>query len=340
MNVLAEPRVAVLLNANAKRVSRKVHRALRHVVPDDDLFLSRTVDEAREIARTVIERSYRTVFTGGGDGTFVSFVTEILDFLRDRPAPLPRFGVLKLGTGNALAGMVGATAGEGILDDVLRARAGEVPSIRKIHLIQADTRVTPFAGIGLDAALLNDYVWTRKRLARGLLRRFGSGGTAYALAVASRTLPRYLRDRRSSEIEVINAGGPAALLDSSGQPVRVFEPGEVLFRGPAEMASVSTVPFYGFNFRMFPYAGTVPGKMQLRVSNIGPVRALANLDRIWAGKYRHPAISDFLLDAVRIRSDRAMPYQVGGDAEGFREEIEFRLAEKDVELVDFSRQLH
>jgi diacylglycerol kinase family enzyme len=340
MNVVADARVAVLLNANAKRVSRRVHRALRHVVPDDDLFLSRTVDEARAIARTVIERSYRTVFTGGGDGTFVSFVTEILEFLRNRPAPLPRFGVLKLGTGNALAGMVGATAGEGILDDVLRARAGEVPSLRKIHLIEADARFTPFAGIGLDAALLNDYVWTKRRFSRGALRRFGTGGAAYAFAAASRTLPRYLRGRRAAEIEVVNAGGPAALLDASGQPLRVFDPGEVLFRGPAMMASVSTVPYYGFNFRMFPYAGTVPGKMQLRVSNIGPVRALANLDRIWAGRYRHPEISDFLVDAVRITSERAMPYQVGGDADGFRESIEFRLAEKDVELVDFSRQVH
>jgi diacylglycerol kinase family enzyme len=338
MNVLAEPRVAVLLNANAKRVSRKVHRALRHVVPADDIFVSRTVDEARAIARTVIERSYRTVFTGGGDGTFVSFVTEILAHLRSRPAPLPRFGVLKLGT--AIAGMVGANSGEGILDDVLRARAGEVPSVRKIHLIEAEGRVTPFAGVGLDAALLDDYVQTRQRLARGAFRRFSSGAAAYGLAVASRTLPRYLRDRRAAPIEVVNAGGPAALLGPGGTPLRVFEPGEVIFRGPAMMASVSTVPFYGFNFRMFPYAGTVPGKMQLRVSNIGPLRALANLDRIWAGRYHHPEIRDFLVDAVEIRSERALPYQVGGDAEGFRAELRFQLAEAEVELVDFSRQLH
>src|SRR5690606_39610143 len=106
----------------------------RHVVPADDLFLSRSTSEAKTIAREVVGRKYRTVFTGGGDGTFVSFVTEILDFLRDAREPLPRFGVLKLGTGNALAGMVGAAPGVGIVDDVLRARAGQVPRGRRRDL--------------------------------------------------------------------------------------------------------------------------------------------------------------------------------------------------------------
>src|SRR5690242_7323208 len=86
--------VAVLLNTNAKRVSRRVQKALRHGVPENELFLSRTAEEARHIAREVVDRGYRTVFTGGGDGTFVSFVTEILGFLRERPMPAPRFGVL------------------------------------------------------------------------------------------------------------------------------------------------------------------------------------------------------------------------------------------------------
>ena len=333
----ADMKVAVLLNANAKRVSPRVQSALRHVVPDDDLFLSRTADDARNIARTVIDRRYRTVFTGGGDGTFVSFVTEILDTVRNGAASLlPRFGVLKLGTGNALAGMVGATGGEGILDDVLRARAGEVPSVRRVDLIEHEGRITPFAGIGLDAAVLNDYCSFKRRLGEGRLKRLGTGMPGYALSVATRTLPHYLVHRKAPEIEVVNGRGVAALLGPDGKPVREFAPGELIFRGPASMCAASTVPFYGFNLKMFPFAGSAPGKMQLRVSNIGPITALTHLDAIWKGRFRHPEISDFLVEEVVIRANQPLPLQVGGDAEGYRDEVRLGLAPQQIEMVDYS----
>lgn len=333
----SESRVAVLLNANAKRVSHRVQNALRHVVPDDDLFLSRTAADARNIARAVVDRRYRTVFTGGGDGTFVSFVTEILDAVRDRRAEnVPRFGVLKLGTGNALAGMVGATSGEGILDDVLRARAGEVPSVRRIDLLRTEGRITPFAGIGLDAAVLNDYVALKQKFGQGRLRRLTTGFPGYGLAVATRTLPHYLRHRKSPEIEVVNGEGQASLLGPDGKPVREFGPGEVIFRGPASMCAASTVPFYGFNFKMFPFAGTVPGRLQLRVSNLRPLTALAHLQSIWQGRFRHPEVWDFLVQDVVVRSSEPLPLQVGGDADGYRDEIRFGLAPRQIELVDFT----
>src|SRR5438132_14391145 len=72
-------RVAVLLNANARAVSEGLRRELEAFVPTDDLFYSRTFEEARSIARTVLSRGYRTVLTGGGDGTFVGFANCIPD---------------------------------------------------------------------------------------------------------------------------------------------------------------------------------------------------------------------------------------------------------------------
>lgn len=333
--VASESKVAVLLNANAKRVSHRVHNALRHVVPEDDLFLSRSVSDARTIARAVVDRRYRTVFTGGGDGTFVSFVTEILDAVREKAEQLPRFGVLKLGTGNALAGMVGATAGEGILDDVLRARAGEVPSVRRIDLLCAEGRLTPFAGIGLDAAILNDYVAVKKCLGDGRFRRFGAGIPGYALAVATRTLPHYLRKPKAPEIEVINGNAPATLLGAGGEPVREFAPGEVLYRGRASMCAASTVPYYGFNLKMFPFACTMPGRMQLRVSNLKPLTALTHLESIWKGSFQHPDVTDFLVEDVIVRANEKLPLQVGGDAEGYRDELRLGLAARPIELMDF-----
>ncbi|AKU91699.1 diacylglycerol/lipid kinase family protein [Vulgatibacter incomptus] len=333
---LADSKVAVLLNANAKRVSQRVHRALSHVVPEDDLFFSRCTSEARTIARTVVDRQYRTVFTGGGDGTFVSFVTEILDFLRGSALPTPRFGVLKLGTGNALAGMVGATAGQGILDDVLRARAGEVPCVKRIDLIQANGRATPFAGVGLDAAILNDYGAVKRRFGNGPLKKLASGAPGYAIAAATRTLPHNLVNRKMPEIEVVNGNGHAALLGPDGRPIREFGPGDVLFRGPAQVCAASTVPFYGFNFKMFPFAGMVPGRMQLRITNVNPMTIVTHLGSIWKGRFRHPNISDFHVEEFIVRSNEKLPLQIGGDAEGYSEEIRFGLAPKQVELVDYS----
>ena len=74
----AAPRVAVLLNARARKVTARVVRALSHVVPRADLYLSRSPKDARRIARDILSRGYDTVFCGGGDGTFIGFADEIL----------------------------------------------------------------------------------------------------------------------------------------------------------------------------------------------------------------------------------------------------------------------
>jgi diacylglycerol kinase family enzyme len=168
----AEPKVAVLLNANARKVNARVVRALSHVVPEQDLFLSRSELDARRIVQTVLERNYHTVFTGGGDGTFMGFVNEVYRQLENRgrlPGQrAPRFGVLKLGTGNAIAHFTNAsdTRNDGILHDVLRARANEVPGSRRMDLLSVDGQRAPFAGMGVDGKLLNDYIWVKHTWAR------------------------------------------------------------------------------------------------------------------------------------------------------------------------------
>ena len=46
-------------------------------------------------------------------------------------------------------------------------------------------------------------------------------------------------------------------------------------------------------------------------------------------------IFDFHCDKVLIRFDREMPLQVGGDAEGYRSEVVFEMAERPLDLLDF-----
>src|SRR2546430_16863989 len=85
--VRSAERVAVLLNANARSVSETLKRELENFVPPEDLYYSRCFDDARSIARQVLEKGYRTVLTGGGDGTFVGYVNCLFEQTRQPNAP-------------------------------------------------------------------------------------------------------------------------------------------------------------------------------------------------------------------------------------------------------------
>jgi diacylglycerol kinase family enzyme len=328
--------VAVLLNANAKQVNANVHRALSSVVADEHLFLSRSADDANAIADEVVARRYRTVFTGGGDGTFVAWVNRILESAERRAAPAPRFGVLALGTGNAVAEMVGASPRRHA-HDLARFLRGEVGQFRTLDLLTCEGRRTPFAGVGLDAAVLNDYNWVRERLAGTPLAKLGLGVGGYGIAVALRSAPRHLLERRPSYCEIVNVGRPAWRLDAGGNRIgRPIAHGELLYAGPCLLAAASTVPYYGFGFRVFPFAERATGMMQLRVAaNVAVSTILANVAQIWSGRFAHEGLLDFHADRVALRFERPMPLQIGGDAEGWRDELTFGMAASPVELVDF-----
>jgi diacylglycerol kinase family enzyme len=330
------PGVAVLLNARAKAVTRGVREALAEIVPHEDLYLSSGPDDASEIADWVVARRYRTVFTGGGDGTFVSWVNRISDASERRQLPIPRFGILALGTGNAVAEMVGATPRRH-LSDLARYLDGQVTGTRRVDLVTWEGRRTPFAGVGIDAAIVNDYNWLKAQLAGTPLRGLGQGAAGYGLAVALRSAPRKLLERRPTYCEVVNTGHQAWRLDDQGRRLGpAIRPGELLYAGPCMMAGASTVPFYGMGLRLFPHADRQRGLMHLRLASDPAVSTLLlNLPRIWAGDFAHEKILDFHADQVTLRFERPIPLQVGGDAEGWRESVTFGVAGSPVELVDF-----
>ncbi len=332
----ARGEVAVLLNAHAKQVSPGVRRALSCVLPDEHLYLSRSSSDALEIAEQVVARRYSTVFTGGGDGTFVAWVNRILETAERRAARPPRFGVLALGTGNAVAEMVGAEPRRHV-QDLARYVRGEVNRVRRLDLLTCTGRRTPFAGVGIDAAVLNDYNWLRGQLVDTPLRRLGEGVPGYGLAVALRSVPRFLAERRATYCEVVNVGRPAWRLDPAGRRIgRPIGHGELLHAGPCMLAAASTVPYYGLGLRVFPFAERAPGMMQVRIASSLPLHTiLLNLGNIWSGEFSHPGLMDFYADRVALRFDRPMPLQVGGDAEGWRDEVTFGMAANPVEVVDF-----
>ncbi len=163
-------RVAVIVNENARGVRGRVIDELAELVPPHDLYVSSSLDQSRQIAAKVVERAYDTVLFGGGDGTFVQCLSDVAAEARRRGYDLPSVGVLRLGTGNALADALGASrpTADGLAHDLGRARRPE--RARQLQLLEVDGKLTPFAGCGLDAQILDDFA----RLGRTIDRVSGS----------------------------------------------------------------------------------------------------------------------------------------------------------------------
>ena len=103
------------------------------------------------------------------------------------------------------------------------------------------------------------------------------------------------------------------------------------------LAAGSTVPYYGFKLRAFPFAGRRCGTMQVRVATRIPVPSLIlNARQIFSGEFAHAGLLDFEADRVEMAFDRPVPYQVGGDAEGYREKLSLGIAPRSVELLDYA----
>ncbi len=334
---MASKRIAVVVNGNAKSVTDDVIATLDQILAGGDLFVSRRLDEAESIAKTLVERGYGTVLTGGGDGTFVVMVSAVVREADRRGAPRPRFGLLRLGTGNSLAWVVGASKaskGRGLAADIQRLH--DDAGSRPMRLIEVMGLLSPFAGFGVDAQVLADYQRTKSFLARGPLARLAPGIFTYGVSTITQTIPGYLV-RSVPRFSIVNAGSAAFRMG----PRRTVEPrpipkGEVLFEGPARAVAVSTIPYYGFGFRMFPFAEDRPDRMHLRVTRIDSLRFVAHFPSIWRGEYENlDNTFDFLVDEVEIHADPPTPFQIGGDPRGPQADMRVRLAARPIELVDF-----
>jgi len=276
------------------------------------------------------------VLTGGGDGTFTVMVTEVVREARRRGASLPRFGLLKLGTGNALAWVVGARDVQGGELDADIRRLCEEAGSRTVRLIEVEGIITPFCGLGADAHVLADYGWVKAQLATTPLKRLGTGRSGYAIAALTRTLPSLLFSSMT-KCRVTNLGGEAYRVGPHGSVIgRPVRAGELLYEGPMRLCALSTIPYYGYGFRMFPFAEDRPDRMQLRLSTIKPHEFLYHLRDIWRGEYQNPScLFDFLVERVLLEFDPPAPLQVGGDARGERARLEVGLSAAPIELVDF-----
>jgi diacylglycerol kinase family enzyme len=329
-----ERNVAVVVNGRARQVTGEVVEALDQILQSGDLYVSRSLAEAKTIAETIVARGYHTVLTGGGDGTFVHMVSLIVAESRARGLPAPRFGLLKLGTGNALSWVLGnhERRARGAVADLgrLRREGGS----RKLRLLEVEGLLTPFAGLGVDAICLEHYDTTKRWLAKHpLTRRLAGGPSSYAISIVTRSLPEFLA-RPHPHVRIVNSGATAVRIGKNDKPEAEIGPGEVLYDGPSRLVAMSTIPYWGFGARVFPFAEERDDRFSLRVCDITSMEVAGHFGAIWRGTYRAAGVHDFLCERVTIHYDEPMPLQIGGDVVGRRTRIPVALGEP-LEVVDY-----
>lgn len=334
VRVIAAPdRYAVLLNARARGWTGEVHEAVQRFVPNRDLFLTDDFRQAEQTVERVIDAEYPAIFTGGGDGTVVYLINAIEEQIRSGRVArdeAPLVGVLRLGTGNAIATYLGSGP---IIEDLETLHAGAPLVIRKINLITDGDDRFPFAGFGWDADILNDYDDFKTSVKDTALEQIATGLGGYAVSIATKTLPRAIR--KSSYLATFTNLGPEALeLDEHGQIIRTCGPDEVLYRGPIKITSPASIPYWGFKVRMFPYCNLRPGFFELRYYSGSIPRVLSNLPGFWRGRLSPSKLGDWLVSKVHVEiEDGPMSYQVAGDAAGFRDDVVWSLDEYGAELA-------
>ena len=329
-------RVAVVLNGNARQVTDELVRSFDQLVGSGDLFLSQSLDEAHGIALEIVESGYPVVLTGGGDGTFVQMVTSITKEARSRNQEPPSFGLLRLGTGNSLAWALGAgTSRKGVFADLARLRH-DSPH-RDVRLIEAQDLLTPFAGAGFDALGLKHFHEVRS-IVRHLpwVGKRATGAVSYAISIPILTIPE-LALRPRLEVRIVNRG-VAERLNLHGQPDGPpIEKGEVIFEGSCIAALVSTIPYWGFGVRVFPFAeNRPPNRFCLRVVATSPLHVAAHMLSAWKGTYRHKNLIDVYTDDVELQFNQPTPIEIGGDPGGMTRSMRARLHPEPVKLIDYS----
>ena len=324
-----DDRYAVVLNANAGRVTPRLARRVKELVPHDRVYLTESQEPSREVLQKCVEREISTVFAGGGDGTIVDVINTLADFKGDAPS-IPSVGVLRCGTGNALAHWLGS---ERPVQALSKWQGGMLHRSVPVQMVEAEDTLFPFAGLGIDGAVLNDYNWLKNHAKGKWWFPMIRGIRGYLLSGYLKTIPNYLR-QSIPNVTVTNLGKTVHRVGPDGREIGPpIEHGEIVYQGPCSLLGTATTPLYGYGMRMFPYATRRAGRMQLRIFNWTAVQAGLRLRQIWNGTVQHPDLHDFYVDRVKVSFEDEMPYQLGGEACGYRKDITFSVAEYPVHLV-------
>jgi len=315
-------RAVAIVNGNARRARGRLRAKLERALPGNVRF-TRSLDDARRVIRQEIARGQDLVVLGGGDGTVVMGLALIAEACRGAGKPEPAIGVLRMGSGNAIANTLGAS------DDVVGELAELVRgggSWQPMPMIDVLGVRAPFVGVGIDAQLLEDQEAVGNMIDRvPVVRRVLNGATRYTLSVALRSVPRFAFGQRPNAI-VRNAGAPAIVLATDGATGRRIAGGEVLWQGPVTLVAGATIPFFGFGLKMFAFAGDRANRFHLRCGSPHLLEMLRSIPVAFRGEYFSEHVHDFLCDRVQIELDMEAAVEAGGELLGRRRHIELALS--------------
>lgn len=335
----ANPKIAIVVNKMARAVDDNVPNRIRDAITTEKLYVCSSLAQLKETAKKVVEKQFDVVLLGGGDGTFSRWVTEIMNL---QPKKIPAFGVLRLGTGNGMAEALGASSvifspfgTKGIAEELSMAKNPEA-RIEKT-MLKIGGRYAPFAGMGLDAFILNDYDFIRSILDKvPLLPKKNRGAFDYALAVTAISFWRYATNPLP-QVAIRNGAGKAYRIDFNGLPIGPAKPpGEILYRGHVSIVSASTIPYYGWGVRVFPQAdkSIMSECFQLRISAMDVFETLFQLPALFLGKMAHEKLWDFACQEVTIevlntpenkKYARGLPLQISGDPAGRHKKVKIEI---------------
>jgi diacylglycerol kinase family enzyme len=323
---------AVVLNANAGRVTNDLVRQIRASVDDPtQVHLTTSTDHARDVLRGCLNKGVRTVFAGGGDGTIVGVINTLRKLkAREQTA----IGMLRLGTGNALTRWIG---NDSPIDDLKQWQQGTLHKLVYLPMIEAEGDAFPFAGAGADAAILNDYNELKTKASGRWWQPLASGITGYMIAGMLKTLPRYLR-RPKVQVEVINLGAPAQRLGEAGTLIGPpIQAGDTIYRGTCTLIGAATTPLLGYGMRFFPFADKRQDRFHLRIADTSPIQSARLLPAAFKGVSGIEQVHDFHAERIRVRFKDALPYQYAGEARGYRRELLFGLSSRPTPLLTAAR---
>jgi diacylglycerol kinase family enzyme len=319
----------VVLNRNAGRVTPALIEQLQSQLPADRLHLTESLLHSREVLQECVQKGSETIFAGGGDGTIVDVINGLHEFSEGTP---PTVGVLRLGTGNALAYWLNSSTP---VADLNKWQSPHSHSIIEANMIEAEDTLFPFAGLGMDAAVLNDYNWVKRAAKYRWYSPMMKGMPGYLWAGYLHTLPNHIKKPKYA-VRITNAGRPAFAIGPTGSEVGEPIPtGGVLFEGMASTVTCATTPYYGYKMKMFPFATGRQGRFQLRVVTMTPLQIAQHIYSAWNGELRHPGLLDYYVDKGHVEFEETIPYQLGGEATGYRKEITFSLAKNPTKMVSF-----
>ena len=310
------------MNGNARRSRGRIRAKLERALPGGVRY-TRSLAEARDIIRAEIPRGLDLIVLGGGDGTVVMGLTLISEACRGSGRPEPAIGILRLGSGNAIADTAGAS--DDAPDDLARLVRGEA-TWRRVAMLDVLGVRAPFVGLGVDAQLLEDQEAVGRVVDRVPgARRFVGGATRYALSVALRSVPRFATEARPT-VTVTNLGAPAIAMARGGPTGRTLATGQVLWTGACTLVAGATIPYFGFGLKMFAFAERAADRFHLRCGDAGLFEILRNTPAAFRGEYFSDHVQDFLCDRVRIDIDRETAIEAGGELLGRRDRVEVGLA--------------